>query len=270
MAELATRSRLIAISRRFRRAPWTCRAPFLRAGARGDPGPGCVPPVTPPLQPSLHEAAYFGGRSLQSSASGPPQLPAATAPTDPHRVRGWTGWPPYLTAGLPGDRIHVPVGTAGPAAGRSRAAPRVPPRACLEPEFSARLAVRTAAPAGSWSAYPRTSAESLFWRVTPACSRPGHPLQHHRPARTELCEGPANGFLATTIDSFITLVSNVCDVGGADVMTLRTLLGPRHTHSGAASFPPARLRRGCLSKERAFWPAPTDSLAGRRLHSSAR
>jgi UDPglucose 6-dehydrogenase len=166
---------------------------------------------------------------------------------------------PCLVAG----KSTTPVGTAAALADRLAALAPAGPRAELawNPEFlrEGYAVADTLRPArivaGVRSAYAEAVLRDVYRKLTDA----GTPLLLTDLATAELAKAAANAFLATKI-SFINAVANVCDVAGADVMTLADALG--HDTRIGRRFLSAGLGfgGGCLSKDIRAFMARADEL----------
>jgi UDPglucose 6-dehydrogenase len=130
---------------------------------------------------------------------------------------------------LPGSLIvgksTVPVGTAARLAGRLR--PTAPDaEVAWNPEFLREgFAVHdTMRPERLVVGVPSPHAETVLREVYAPMLRDGVPFFCTDPATAELVKVAANSYLATKI-SFINAMSEVCEVAGADVITLAAAMG---------------------------------------------
>jgi UDPglucose 6-dehydrogenase len=204
---------------------------------------------------SLREAAEFG--EVHFICVGTPQQPGSNAADLRYVNAVVEGLAPYLTREtLVVGKSTVPVGTAAALASRLAELAPVGEGAELawNPEFLREgFAVQdTLHPDRLVVGVTSPSADAVLRELYAPLLAAGTPYVCTDLATAELVKVAANAFLATKL-SFINAISDVCDVAGADVVTLATAIG--HDSRIGGRYLSAGLGFGgsCLSKDlRAF------------------
>jgi UDPglucose 6-dehydrogenase len=211
---------------------------------------------------SLQEAADFG--DVHFICVGTPQKRGSHAADMSHINAVVDGLAPYLNRPcLVVGKSTVPVGTA--AAIAERLAAQAPVGALAEvawnPEFLREgTAVQdTLHPDRLVAGVTSEQAESLLREVYQPMLDEGTPFVVTDLATSELVKVAANSFLATKI-SFINAMAEICEVAGADVVTLAQAIG--YDARIGARFLSAGLGfgGGCLPKDIRAFTARADEL----------
>jgi len=200
---------------------------------------------------SYPSAAEFG--DVHFICVGTPQRPGAPGADLSQFEACFAGLAPLLRRPcLVVGKSTVPPGTA---AGYAQRLPVTAPAGAgaelaWNPEFlrEGRAVADTLRPdrivAGVWS----DRAEATLREVYAEPLAAGVPFLVTDPATAELVKAAANAFLATKI-SFINAMAEVCEVTGADVLSLADALGRDPRIGGAALRPGLGFGGGCLPKD---------------------
>jgi UDPglucose 6-dehydrogenase len=227
---------------------------------------GRLPFYEPGLEPLLREGLRSGRLGFTTSypsaaefgdvhfiCVGTPQRPGAPGADLSQFEACFAGLAPLLRRPcLVVGKSTVPPGTA---AGYARRLPVTAPAGthaelAWNPEFlrEGHAVADTLRPdrivAGVWS----DRAEAALREVYAEPLAAGVPFLVTDPATAELVKAAANAFLATKI-SFINAMAEVCEVTGADVLSLADALGRDPRIGGAALRPGLGFGGGCLPKD---------------------
>jgi UDPglucose 6-dehydrogenase len=200
---------------------------------------------------SLADAARFG--EVHFICVGTPQLPGSLAADTSAIEAVIDGLAPYLTSScLIAGKSTVPVGTAARLAGRlAELAPKGPDaELAWNPEFLREgFAVQdTLRPDRLVAGVTSATADATLRQVYASLLDAGTPYICTDLATAELVKVSANAFLATKI-SFINAMADLCDVAGADVVTLATALGYDDRIGRRGLYAGLGYGGGCLPKD---------------------
>jgi len=227
---------------------------------------GRLPFYEPGLEPLLHEGLRSGRLRFTTSypaaaefgdvhfiCVGTPQRPGSPGADLSQFEACFAGLAPLLRRPcLVAGKSTVPPGTAAGYAQRLPLTAPAGPGAELawNPEFlrEGHAVADTLRPdrivAGVWSDRAEMALRTVYAKPLAA----GVPFLVTDPATAELVKVAANAFLATKI-SFINAMAEVCEVTGADVLSLADALGRDPRIGGAALRPGLGFGGGCLPKD---------------------
>jgi UDPglucose 6-dehydrogenase len=227
---------------------------------------GTLPFYEPGLEPLLREGLRAGRLSFTTSypaaaefgdvhfiCVGTPQRPGAAGADLSQFESCFTGLAPLLRRPcLVVGKSTVPPGTAAAYGQRLPVIAPAGPGAELawNPEFlrEGHAVADTLRPdrivAGVWSGRAEATLREVYAEPLAA----GVPFLITDPATAEMVKVAANAFLATKI-SFINAMAEVCEVTGADVLSLADALGRDPRIGGAGLGPGLGFGGGCLPKD---------------------